>query len=137
MPFLHAEQALLAPRKASSRMKKSMFLELEGRLTEWRVDWSLKTLDIFCQQVQYSISRKVSFSHRAHSGPSPNPSPTGRGVICEVTPTDLLTRFLDSSFSHRTHRFNRTFQPTFRAHRTPSAYRIHRTLLLMKIPIRM
>ena len=63
MPFLHAEHALLAPRKASSRMKKSMFLELEGRLAEWRVDWSQKTLDIFCQQVQYSISRKVSFSH--------------------------------------------------------------------------
>jgi len=33
-------------------------------------------------------------------------------------------------FSHRTHRFNRTFQPTFRTHRTPPAYRIHRTLLL-------
>ncbi|WP_455092007.1 hypothetical protein [Prevotella jejuni] len=40
-----------------------MFLELEGRLAEWRVEWPLKTLDIFCQQVQYSISRKVSFSH--------------------------------------------------------------------------
>ena len=63
MPFLHAEHAFLAPRRASSRMKKGMFLELEGRLAEWRVEWLLKTLDIFCQQVQYSISREVSFSH--------------------------------------------------------------------------
>lgn len=63
MPFLHAEHALLAPRRASSRTKKSMFLELEGCLAEWRVDWLLKTLDIFCQQVQHFISRKVSFSH--------------------------------------------------------------------------
>ena len=29
------------------------------------------------------------FLHRAHAGPSPNPSPAGRGVICEVTPTRL------------------------------------------------
>ena len=47
MPFLHAEHALLVARKASSRTKKGMFLELEGRLAEWRVEWSLKTLDIF------------------------------------------------------------------------------------------
>jgi len=74
MPFLHAEHALLAPRRASSRMKKSMFLELEGRLAEWRVEWPLKTLDIFCQQVQHSISQTHIlsltlvrfFSHRAH-----------------------------------------------------------------------
>ena len=74
MPFLHAEHALLAPRRASSRTKKSMFLELEGRFAEWRVEWSLKTLDIFCQQVQYSFSQMHTlslmlvrfFSHRAH-----------------------------------------------------------------------
>ena len=34
------------------------------------------------------------------------------------------------SFSHRTHRFNRSFWRTFRAHRRPSAYRIHRTFQL-------
>ena len=58
-------------------------------------------------------------SHRAHrvnraflrtvsipqdSGPSPNPSPAGRGVICEVTPIRLLTQFLGRFFSHRAHR---------------------------------
>ena len=34
------------------------------------------------------------------------------------------------SFSHRTHRSNRAFLRTFRAHRRPSAYRIHRTFQL-------
>jgi len=58
----------------------------------------------------------------------PTPLRMERGVICEVTPIGLLTRFLDSSFSHRTHRFNRTFLPTFRTHRTPPAYREHRGL---------
>ena len=49
MPFLHAEHALLAPRKASSRTKKSMFLEFEGRLAEWRVECLLKKLNNFCK----------------------------------------------------------------------------------------
>ena len=69
------------------------------------------------------------FLHRAHIGPSPNPSPAGRGVICEVTPIGLLTRFLGSSFSHRAHRVHWAFLRTFRAHRTPPAYRVHRALL--------
>ena len=86
-------------------------------------------------------------SHRAHrvnraflrtvsipqdSGPSPNPSPAGRGVICEVTPIRLLTQFLGRFFSHRAHRVNRAFLRTFRAHRRPSAYREHRAFLLKK-----
>ena len=41
------------------------------------------------------------------AGPSPNPSPEGRGVICEVTPIGLLAWVLVRFFSHRTHRFNR------------------------------
>ena len=75
------------------------------------------------------------FLHRAHGGPSPNPSPVGRGVICEVTPIGLLTRFLGSSFSHRAHRVHWAFLRTFRAHRTPPAYRVHRALLL-KVAVR-
>ena len=35
----------------------------------------------------------------------------------------------DIFISHRTHRLNRTFLRTFRTHRRPPAYRIHRTLL--------
>ena len=68
------------------------------------------------------------------AGPSPFPSPAGRGVICEVTPIGLLTwvveKFFshgrclyfsrrkscshteDVFFSHRTHRFNRIFLRT-------------------------
>ena len=37
------------------------------------------------------------------AGPSPNPSPVGRGVICEVTPIGLLAWGVVRSFSHRTH----------------------------------
>ena len=89
-------------------------------------------LDIFFSHRVHRVNRAFStnVSSPQDSGPSPNPSPTGRGVICEVTPIGLLTRFLGIFFSHRTHRFNRTFQPTFRAHRRPSAYRYHRTLQL-------
>ena len=75
----------------------------------------------------FSLTLGSSFSHRTHrfnrpflrtvsnpqdSGPSPNPSPAGRGVVCEVTPIRLLTQFLGSFISHRTHRFNRTFWRT-------------------------
>ena len=48
---------------------------------------------------------------------------------------EQLRNSLGSFFSHRTHSFNRTFQPTFRTHRRPPAYRIHRTLLL-KVAVR-
>jgi len=81
------------------------------------------------------ILYKIRWGWRAKdSGPSPIPSPAGRGVICEVTPIGLLTRIVekffshrgclffsrrksfsrteDVFFSHRTHRFNRTFLRT-------------------------
>ena len=41
----------------------------------------------------------------------------------------LLSLIKNIFISHRTHRFNRTFWRTFRTHRRPPAYRIHRTLL--------
>ena len=34
------------------------------------------------------------------AGPSPNPSPAGRGVVCEVTPTGLLAWGVVRFFSH-------------------------------------
>ena len=56
------------------------------------------------------------FLHRAHIGPSPNPSPAGRGVICEVTPIGLLTRFLGIFFltelTDLTELFNQRFELT-------------------------
>ena len=42
---------------------------------------------------------------------------------------------LGSFFSHRAHRVNRAFLRTFRAHRRPPAYRVHRALLL-KVAVR-
>ena len=83
------------------------------------------------------------FSHRTHrfnrtflrtvsspwgGGPSPNPSPAGRGVICEVTPIRLLTYFVKVfSLTERTE-FTEPFGAQFRAHRRPPAYRGHRGL---------
>ena len=85
-------------------------------LSEWRGEWYVR-LPLW-------------------AGPSPNPSPAGRGVICEVTPTGLLVWGVDSFFSHRAHRVHGGFWHTFRAHRTPPAYRVHRALLLMLARIR-
>ena len=36
-------------------------------------------------------------------------------------------------FSHRAHRVNRAFLRTFRAHRTPPAYRVHRAFQLLSL----
>ena len=61
------------------------------------------------QKIFLSLMAEIFFSHRTHrfnrtflrtisspwgGGPSPNPSPAGRGVICEVTPIRLLTYFV-------------------------------------------
>jgi len=64
------------------------------------------------------------------TGPASPPAPLrmARGVVCEVTPIRLLTLFLGIFFSHRAHRVHWAFLRTFRAHRTPSAYRVHRGL---------
>ena len=37
---------------------------------------------------------------RETTGPSPGPSPVGRGVVCEVTPTGLLAWGVVRFFSH-------------------------------------
>ena len=96
------------------------------------------------QNAQSSRSFECTFSNSQDSGPSPNPSPAGRGVKCEVTPTGLLTRFLGSFFSHRGYLFlswrvfvslteltdlTERYSALFWSHRRPPAYRIHRTLL--------
>ena len=61
----------------------------------------------------FSLTLESSFSHRTHrvhgafwrtvsspqdSGPTPNPSPAGRGVVCEVTPIGLLAWGVGSHF---------------------------------------
>ena len=77
-------------------------------------------------------ARNTLALHSTPVGPSPGPSPVGRGVKCEVTPTSLPIGVVGSFISHRAHRVNRAFLRTFRAHRVPSAYRVHRALLLKK-----
>ena len=71
------------------------------------------------QSAQSSRSFERTVSNSQDSGPSPNPSPAGRGVICEVTPIGLLTRVVgkfsrteDIIFSHRAHRVHGAFWRT-------------------------
>ncbi len=87
-------------------MLKSVFFVQEERVLEKRGAHPLKYSDIFCLLEYLSFfTENNSFSHRTHSGPSPNPSPIGRGVICEVTPTSLPIGVVGSFFSHRGHSF--------------------------------
>ena len=49
------------------------------------------------------------------SGPSPGPSPVGRGVVCEVTPIGLLAYFVEFSLTEPTELtepFCARFEPT-------------------------
>ena len=89
----------------------------------------------------FSFTLVTFFSHRAHgghggfkrtvsspqdSGPSPNPFPAGRGVVCEVTPTGLLAYFVEVFALTELTELTEPFWHTFRSHRRPSAYREHR-----------
>ena len=55
--------------------------------------------------------------------------------LCYLWDKEQLRDSLGSFISHRAHRVHGGFWRTFRAHRTPSAYRVHRALLL-KVAIR-
>ena len=45
-------------------------------------------------------ARNTLALHSTPVGPSPGPSPVGRGVKCEVTPTGLLVRGVESLISY-------------------------------------
>ena len=81
------------------------------------------------------------------TGPSPGPSPVGRGVICEVTPIGLLAWVVMCFFSYAGEVYllrwgvlslteltdlTEPFCAQFRTHRRPPAYRVHRALLPKK-----
>ena len=55
-------------------------------------------------------------------------NPVNSVLLCSLWEKEHWRIIMGRFFSHRTHRFNRTFPPTFRFHRTPPAYRYHRTL---------
>ena len=57
-------------------------------------------------------------------------------LLCTLWEKEHLRNSLGRFFSHRAHRVHWAFLRTVRVHRRPSAYRGHRALLLMKIPIR-
>ena len=122
--------------------------------------WNAVCSVLLCKSVRKRKRLRVVdrfFSHRAHRvhwafwrtfraykivAPPPTPLPQGGawyvrlpllGCLCGACGVFSFTK--DISFSHRTHRFNRTFQPTFRTHRTPPAYRYHRTFQL-KVVVR-
>ena len=87
-------------------MLKGVFFVQEERVLEKRRIWIVKYPDIFSLLEYLSFfTENIFFSHRTHSGPSPFPSPVGRGVICEVTPTRLPVGVVGSFFSHRGHSF--------------------------------
>ena len=48
--------------------------------------------------------------------------------LCKSVRKRTHLRVVGRFFSHRAHRVNRAFLRTFRAHRTPPAYRVHRGL---------
>mgnify|MGYP007123903605 CR=1 FL=1 len=131
MPFLHQEGHVLAPWKPCSRMLKGLFFVQEERVLEKRRIWIVKYPDIFSLLEYLSFfTENIFFSHRTHSGPSPNPSPNGEGSsmwgypyrpACTYHRVFSLTELTD---------LTEHICAQFRTHRRPSAYRYHRTLLL-------
>ena len=100
--LLESDREYYLSRRTFISLTKDIYFSHEGHFF-----LSLRTL--------LSLTKDISFSHRTHrsnrtflrtgsspkdSGPSPNPSPAGRGVVCEVTPTGLLTRGVSKHFSH-------------------------------------
>ena len=161
----HQEGRVLESWRACSRMEKSMFLNWGrgGLIIKYAFGLFISLHhdslgSPFSHGGEFFFSRRgvlsriegISFSHRTHrfnrifppafrvhkrvAPPQPLPRREGRSMW--GYPYWPATWFLGSSFPHRTHRCNRAFPPAFRAHRTPSAYRYHRTLLLFSILIR-
>ena len=106
MPFLHAEHALLGARRACSQTQliTTWFLVGYALYLRWHYPLTLRIIgSVICKGFYVTSWDK-----------------------CKVMGDCFLT--LGSFFSHRAHRVNRAFLRTFRAHRTPSAYREHRGL---------
>ena len=84
----------------------------------------------FTLRVETHVRRWGVFLTQSTRRPLPQPLPRREGRNMWGYPYWAANTVLGYFFSHRTHRFNRTFQPTFRTHRRPPAYRVHRALLL-------
>ena len=73
--------------------------------------------EFFLSQSAQSLRRFLAhISSPQDSGPSPNFSPAGRGVVCEVTPTGLLAYFVEvfalTELTELTEPFGTHFDPT-------------------------
>ncbi len=61
-------------------------------------------------------ARNTLALHSTPVGPSPGPSPVGRGVICEVTPMGLPIRGVGRFISHAWEVFSLTERTEFTEH---------------------
>ena len=98
MPFLPQEGHFLRARRAYTRMQN---------ITRW----FLVGYILDCRRYYMSVLRVVSLVACKEFSLSCW-LVSGREVVWEVMPVGLLTFFVGSFFSHRTHRFNRTFWRT-------------------------
>ena len=117
---LHGVYAFQDGRRGLSPFKNMLFLPWEGRFLRARraytrmqniTRWFLVGYILGCRRWYMRILRVVSlvgckdFSSFCWLL-------SGREVVWEVMPVGLLTFFVGSFFSHRTHRFNRTYLRT-------------------------
>ena len=131
-------------RRALSSIKKGVFLDVEGHVLEWRRACSWMGKDMFLKGVRQGGEASVAvrfceigwlnvsvglcvFCSSVFFCEKEN-APSVRKRTLEIRwGVPSLTK--DIFFSHRAHRVHGGFWRTFRAHRTPSAYRVHRALL--------
>ena len=131
-------------RRALSSIKKGVFLDVEGHVLEWRRACSWMGKDMFLKGVEQGGEASVAvrfceigwlnvsvglcvFCSSVFFCEKEN-APSVRKRTLEIRwGVPSLTK--DIFFSHRAHRVHGGFWRTFRAHRTPSAYRVHRALL--------
>ena len=95
MPFLSQEGRFLRARRAYTRTQNITRWLLVGYILDYR-QWHL------CVVRVVSLVGCKDFSSFCWLV-------SDKEVVCEVTPTGLLAFFVKVFFSHRTHRFNRTF----------------------------
>ena len=117
---LHGVYAFQDGRRGLSTSENMLFLPWEGRLLRARrayirmqnvTRWFLVGYILGCRRLYLRVVRVVSlvgckdFSSFCWFL-------SGREVVWEVMPVGLLTFFVGSFFSHRSHRFNRTYLRT-------------------------
>ena len=138
-PFSFREKAVLEARTCSSTFKNMPFLRQEGRHLRARraytrmqnvTHWFLVGYILGCRQWHLRVLRVVSLVG-CKGFLSPCWLVSDREIVCEVAPIGLLawgvgvfSLTLGSFFSHRAHRFNRTFLRTVSSPQNASGIQI-------------